>query len=73
MKNNEKKVNDGMFSNNFIVYSILVEVVAISIGREGRSNGSNISIYLQLSHFQTHGVYTKKIHGINITLIRSQI
>lgn len=73
MKNNGEKKRR-MFSNGFIVYSILVEVVVISIGREGRNNGSKINIRLPLmSHFQTHEVYAKKIHGINVMLIRAQI
>jgi len=62
-----------MFSNDFIVYSILVDVVVRSISREGRKNSSDINIHLPLmSRFQTHDVYAKKIHGINVTLIRAQ-
>lgn len=63
-----------MFSNVFIVFSTVVEAVAVSFGREGRNNGSSINIHFPLmSHFQTHEVSAKKINGINVTLIRAQI
>lgn len=55
-----------------ILLSILVKVVVVGSGREGRNNGSNINIHLPLSHFQEHEIYVK-IHGIRVTLIRAQI
>lgn len=68
MKNSAKKVN------GFIVYSVPVEVIGISIGRKGRNNSININIHLPfMSHFQMHEVYAKKTHGIDVTLIRAQI
>lgn len=67
MQNNENKINDRLFSNGFIVCSILVEAVIFSMSREGRNNDRNINIHLPLmSHFQPHEVYAKMIHDINV-------